>query len=59
MFEYEDALQNRIDLLETRLTDFIALLQEQDTQVYESVSEGRKVNIKELEQLLKDKAYDY
>lgn len=55
MFGYEDALQNRIDLLETRLTDFIALLQEQDKQTYDSVSEGRKVNIKELEQLLKDK----
>ena len=56
MFGYEDALQSRIELLETRLTDFIALLQEQDKQVYDSVSEGRKVNIKELEQLLKDKA---
>lgn len=56
MFGYEDQLQSRIDLLEIRLTDFIALLQEEDKQVYESVSEGRKVNIKELEQLLKDRA---
>lgn len=55
MFGYEDDLQYRIELLETRLTDFIAFLQENDKQVYESISEGRKVNIKELEQLLKDK----